>query len=94
MLFEWDEAKRQRNIDKHGIDFLDVHEIWLGDVLENDSHQSHHGEQRYLAIGRLHDEVVTVIFTWRGGSRRLISARKARRYEQEDYKSGFRRRPW
>lgn len=87
MLFEWDEAKRQQNIKKHGIDFYDVREIWLGDVLEYASWQSHHGEERYLAIGRMHEELVTVIFTWREGFRRLISARKARRYEQEDYAS-------
>jgi hypothetical protein len=28
MEFEWDEAKRLSNLDKHGIDFLDVEEVF------------------------------------------------------------------
>ena len=32
-LFEWDEPKRQINIRKHGIDFVDVPEVFDGDTL-------------------------------------------------------------
>jgi hypothetical protein len=93
MLFEWDEGKRRRNIRKHGIDFFRVKAVWAGDVFEYSSAQDHHGEERFLAIGKLDDEFVTVVFTWRGDTRRLISARKARRNEQEDYESKIGRRP-
>ena len=85
MLFEWDEGKRQHNLRKHGIDFFDAQKIWSGTVLEYSSDQMHHDEDRYLAIGEFDGDCITVIFTWRGSTRRLISARKARHYEQKDY---------
>ena len=33
MRFEWDEAKRLANIEKHGIDFADVPPMFDGDVI-------------------------------------------------------------
>jgi hypothetical protein len=30
MLYEWDEAKRQSNIQKHGIDFLGIEGVFAG----------------------------------------------------------------
>ncbi len=29
MKFEWDSRKSSKNKEKHGIDFLDVEELWL-----------------------------------------------------------------
>ncbi len=34
MLFEWDEGKRQKNLAKHHIDFLDAQLIFDGPVFE------------------------------------------------------------
>jgi len=85
MSFEWDENKRQRNLQIHGIDFEDAKEIWQRRVLEIQSPQSHHGEHRLLAIGQTGGRFITVVFTWRGNNRRIISARPARRYERENY---------
>jgi uncharacterized protein len=89
MLFEWYEQKRLENLGKHGIDFLDAKEIWQGEVLEVPSAQPEHGEQRYIAYGRLEGRIIAVVFTWRGEARRLISARRARRHEREDYQDVF-----
>ena len=85
MSFEWDESKRQRNLRNHGIDFERAKEIWRGPVLEVLSPQSHHGENRFLATGQAGGRFMTVVFTWRGENRRIISARPARRYERENY---------
>jgi uncharacterized DUF497 family protein len=85
MSFEWDENKRQRNLRHHGIDFEDAKEIWQGPVLEVPSSQKHSGEDRFLAIGQTESRFLTVVFTWRGNNRRIISARPARRYERENY---------
>ena len=92
MLVEWDEDKRRKNLRKHGIDFLAAQEIWSEAVLERSSDQAHHEEERHLAIGELYGQCITVIFTWRGDARRLISARKARHYEQKDYQDETGRR--
>ncbi len=85
MGFDWDREKRLANIAKHGIDFVDAKEIWQGDVIEIPSPQTHHGEDRYLALGLLEGRVIAVIYTWRRRQRRLISARRARNIEQAIY---------
>lgn len=51
MAFEWDEAKRLANIQKHGIDFADVIEMFDGRVIENEDRRRHYGEQRVRAVG-------------------------------------------
>lgn len=84
-MYEWDEEKRRINIEKHGVDFIRAKEIWQGPVLELPSPQTHHGESRILAIGMIERYCITVIYTWRGENRRLISARKARKNEQAHY---------
>jgi uncharacterized DUF497 family protein len=89
MLFEWYEQKRLENLSKHGIDFLDAKEIWQGEVLEVPSAQQAHGEQRHIAYGVLDGRIIAVVFTWRGDARRLISARRARRHERQDYQDIF-----
>jgi uncharacterized protein len=89
MLFEWYEQKRLENLSKHGIDFLDAKEIWQGEVLEVPSAQQEHGEQRHMAYGMLDGRIIAVVFTWRGDARRLISTRRARRHERQDYQDVF-----
>jgi uncharacterized DUF497 family protein len=89
MLFEWYEQKRLENLSKHGIDFLDAKEIWQGEVLEVPSAQQEHGEQRHMAYGVLDGRIIAVVYTWRGDARRLISARRARRHERQDYQDIF-----
>ena len=85
MDFPWDENKRQRNLRNHGIDFERAKEIWKGPVLEFPSPQTGHGEERFLATGLSAGRLITVVFTWRGTSRRIISARGARQHERENY---------
>ncbi|MFK7847003.1 MAG: BrnT family toxin [Rhodothermales bacterium] len=89
-MFEWDEKKRQSNIEKHGIDFVRAKEMWLGTVIEVPSPQTNHGEARFMAIGAVSDICITVIYTWRGSNKRLISARRARNYERENYYDAVR----
>ena len=89
MLFEWYERKRLENFSKHGIDFVDAKEIWQGEVLEVPSEQQEHGEQRHIAYGVLEGRIIAAVSTWRGAARRLISARRARRHERQDYQDVF-----
>jgi len=84
-VYEWDEEKRQTNIEKHGIDFIRVKEMWNYPVCEFVSLQTGHNEKRLLAIGRLGEFYITVVYTWRGNNKRIISARKARKNEQKYY---------
>lgn len=91
--FEWDDNKRRGNVKKHGIDFIGAKEIWAGDVLEVPSQRDVHGEKRYIAYGRLGNTVIAVVYTWRGKTRRIISARRARDYERDAYQDAVGRAP-
>jgi uncharacterized DUF497 family protein len=43
------------------------------------------GEERNLMIGRISDKTWTAVFTRRGEAIRLISVRRARKEEEEQY---------
>jgi uncharacterized DUF497 family protein len=82
--FEWDETKRLKNIEKHGIDFVradlifdGLHVLKLAKTVQR--------EVRWTAIGMIDDVHVTAIFTKRGGVIRLISMRRSRNEERREY---------
>ena len=85
MLFEWDEAKRLKNIEKHKIDFTDAITIFRYFVYTVQDTRADYGEERYVSTGLLNDMEITVIYTPRGGKRRIISARRARVKERQIY---------
>ena len=84
MEFEWDEDKRQSNIAKHGIDFLDARRLFDGrPAIQLTS--SFEAEERYLTIGYLDGRFVTAVWTWRHDNIRFISVRHARQREIESF---------
>jgi uncharacterized protein len=85
MGFEWDEAKRLANIRKHGIDFIDVPDVFDGDTVTVEDNRYDYGEQRFVTFGLLQGILVAVVHTERGDSTRIISTRKATKYEQRIY---------
>jgi uncharacterized DUF497 family protein len=80
---EWNEEKAAVNRRKHGIDFEDAIEIFYGVSLVRRSDRNK--EERWLAIGETEGRVVTIVFTWRGDTLRIISARRARKNEKRAY---------
>ena len=82
-MFSWDEDKAAENLRRHGIDFRDAIGIWERPTMRRAS--SYPDELRYLESGILDGVVITVVWTPRDGGRRIISARRARDYETEDY---------
>lgn len=85
MNFEWDEAKRIANLRKHGIDFLDVDIVFDGDTLTVEDDRCDYGEQRFVTLGLLKGLVIAVVHTDRQNSIRIISVRRATKYEQKVY---------
>ena len=85
MEFEWDENKNRSNIEKHGIGFLSAARIFDGPVYEARDTRKDYGEVRIKAIGKVNATVLCVVYTLRGQTRRMISARKARRDEKRAY---------
>ncbi len=86
MEFEWDEAKNQANIAKHGIAFAEAARIFEDLVLTEPDRRRHYGEERHLSIGRMAPNVsIVVAHTQRNRRVRLISARPASRRERQKY---------
>ena len=86
MRFEWNQAKNENNIRKHGIDFADVEDMFDYPVLTLPDSRKDYGEERWVAIGRIHGLICVVAYTERRGDViRIFSARKATRYEINHY---------
>ncbi|MBQ7196293.1 MAG: BrnT family toxin [Synergistaceae bacterium] len=85
MQFEWDENKRQANIEKHGIDFVDAVKIFDGFTSARQDIRADYGEERYVIVGLLDGVEISVINTPRGNKLRIISVRRARISERKRY---------
>ena len=86
MEFEWDEAKRVSNYQKHGVDFLDAAQIFYGLVLTKKDEAKDYGEDRFNSLGLVDGQVYNVTHTERDGKIRIISAWQGGRKEHEQYK--------
>lgn len=84
MQFEWDEAKNLENIRKHEIDFVDVPAMFDSEMLVELDDRFDYGEDRWFGIGFLGSGVAVVVWTERRRDViRIISARRANRYERK-----------
>lgn len=84
MEYEWDEAKRQGNLEKHrGVDFLDMEAFeWETAAITS---SPRHGEDRHVAVGYIGDRLYHLVYTIRGDRCRIISLRKANSAEERQY---------
>lgn len=90
--FEWDSRKNDANIEKHGLDFVDVVLVFQDSYARIEYDPKHsEGEERYRITGSIKGIiiVVVVIFTDRNNVTRIISARRATRQEVKDYERRF-----
>ena len=83
--FEFDVRKSAANKEKHGIDFVEAQALWDEPVLEIPARVP--DEERKLVIGRLQERFWTAIVTERGEKARIISVRRARKNEEDLYKT-------
>jgi uncharacterized protein len=89
LKFEWDPEKGRSNLRKHGITFEDAVAAFSRPHLERLDDRRDYGEDRYVVYGEARNEVITLVYTWRGSARRIISARKATKGEREAYYSAI-----
>ena len=84
MEFEWDEDKNLTNIQKHGIGFEEAIAVFLDPlaVVQFDKEHSY-CEDRWRAYGFVH-KLLAVTFTEKDGIKRIISARKATKTEEDE----------
>ncbi len=85
MQYEWDETKRQRNIQKHGIDFIGIDQVFSGQTVTMLDARFDYGEPRFITVGLLKGEVVVIAHTETDEVIRIISVRKATKNEEISY---------
>lgn len=84
--FEFDEAKSQSNLSKHGIDFVEAQLLRLDfDLLEIPAKTV--DEPRSLMIGKIGDKHWSAVVTHRSENVRIISVRRSRNEEIKLYES-------
>ena len=83
--FEWDEAKAESNVKKHGVTFeeaatavIDQNAVFLKDPFDD--------EERFRVIGMsVQERILLVVVVERGTRDRIISARRATMSEEKIY---------
>jgi len=88
VLFDWDEAKDAENQKKHGISFSLAQQAFRDPkrIISKDIAHSQ-DEDRFLCIGCVDQEVMTVRFTYRENVVRIFGAgywRKGRKFYEEE----------
>ena len=77
--YEWDPAKAKTNFAKHRVRFADAVALTIRGPFSE-------GEERWITLGRdALGRLLVVVYTWRGESVRLISARLATARETTQY---------
>ncbi len=93
--FEWDDAKAESNLAKHGVDFMDAMSVLLDPLAMTRVDDEHSDdEERWVSVGRAaNDRLLLVVHTFNTTGPntaliRLISARPATWREREQYEKG------
>ncbi len=82
---QWDPRKAAANTRKHGIQFADAVPV-LEDERAITLFDDVHGEERWVTIGMEPlARILTVVYTWRDNTVRVISARPATPNERRQY---------
>ena len=90
MDFDWDSAKADANVRKHGVSFEEAASVF-GDQLAVTFDDPDHSrtEQRFLTFGHSHRQrLLVVAHTWPPPVTRIISARPATGPERRIYEEG------
>ena len=87
MKVVWDEAKRRRNVEAHGLDFADAEDRFAWETaLILPTYSGRFGARRFTATGLLDGRLVTLVFAPLGTQGlSLISLRPASRRERRGY---------
>jgi uncharacterized DUF497 family protein len=88
--FEWDAAKAAANAGKHRVSFDEAATVFLDPLAVSGPDPDHSaGESRYITFGQSSlGRLLAVAHTYRPGSIRIISARRADRTERKFYEEG------
>jgi len=83
--YEWDDAKRRFNIQRHGIDLVGIETVFAGKTVTMLDDKFDYGESRFVTLGLLSGRVVVIAHTETDEVIRIISVRKATKNEEIGY---------
>jgi uncharacterized DUF497 family protein len=78
-------------LEKRGLDFALAGQVFGKRHMTRMDDRQDYGEPRFISIGSLGREVVVVVWTPRGGARRIISMRKANASEKAFFEASLAR---
>jgi uncharacterized protein len=85
-MVEWDHQKARMNLRKHGVFFADAVTALEDTRALTERDTSSEQEERWVTMGMdALGRILVVIYTWRGETVRLISARTATKRERRIY---------
>lgn len=85
MGYEWDESKRESNVEWHGVDFAIVDGFEWDASLTIMDERKEYGEDRFISVAPIRGRLHVLVWTPRDGNVRVISLRKANKREVRDY---------
>ena len=85
--FEWHKAKAEANLRRHGVSFDSAKTVFKDPfAIEFLDDREEHGEERFVIVGTAEAKILLfVAYTERAERIRIISARRATQYEEDDY---------
>ena len=90
MRFEWNPAKANKNLQKHGVSFQEASSVFHDPLAVTGADPDHSGmEERTVTFGMSSQgRLLVVSHTERGDAIRIISARLATQHERHIYEEG------
>ncbi|CUX43394.1 MULTISPECIES: BrnT family toxin [Agrobacterium] len=86
LYFEWNAHKASANLAKHGVSFETARKVFDDPfAVDIEDRSANYDEVRRRIVGLGNGLVLTIIYTERSETIRIISARKATRAERKEY---------
>jgi uncharacterized protein len=85
MQFTWHEPKRRTNKKVHGLDFKSAEDVFNGVTFTFEDDRFEYDEQRFVTLGMLFNEVVSLVHTETENEIHCISFRFATKNEEGIY---------
>ena len=91
LRYSFDPPKRTSNLAKHGFDLAEARKvIESGRTVTFEDRRFEYGEVRFVTLGPLEDTLVVIVTAEAEDNIRIISMRKADRYEKTIYRENLR----
>jgi uncharacterized protein len=85
MKITFDPKKDRLNRNKHGVSLAEAEHFNWDCFLWGIDHRDNYGEDREIGIGTIGSNLYCVVYVERGGSRRIVSLRRATKREEDAY---------